>query len=166
MQAVPPGRFPPLHLDHIPAMLVRVLKVLVSTSETQGDMAGDFTWVPDGELVARYGIVCQDERPDGGGCGCGRAFAGLTTHKATTSAMVIEVDMTETTWRAAVHTTLFDTGWATHMASDELADVIDAMAAADLHALEDLPAGTVVGRRAWNDARGDVVDEMVIRRKP
>jgi len=140
--------------------------VLVATSQTQGDVAGDFSWVPDGELVARYGIVCADERPDGGGCGCGRAYAGLTTHRATTSALVSERDMTETDWRAAVHTTLYDTGWAVHMASTELADLIDAMAARDLHALGELAVGTVVGRRAWNDDSGEVVDDIVVRRIP
>jgi hypothetical protein len=143
-----------------------VLKVLVSTLDTQGDRPGDFTWVPEGELVARYGIVCDDERADGGGCGCGRAFSGLTTHKATTSAKVVERDMTEADWRAVVYQTLHETGWAKHSPPDEVAEIIDDIVRHDLRAVEDLPAGTVVGRRAWNDDHGDTFDEMVLRRSP
>jgi hypothetical protein len=59
-----------------------MINVLVSTTVTQGAAPGDFCWLPEGELVARYGVVCASERPDGSGCGCGRAFAGLITHKA------------------------------------------------------------------------------------
>lgn len=142
------------------------MKILVSTAETQNDRPRDFTWVPEGELVARYGIVCDSERPDGGGCGCGRSFAGLTTHKGTTSAMVVERDMTETEWRAAVYSTLRDTGWAELFSPDELADAIDEMVHQDLHAVKDLPPGTVVGRCAWNDEDGEALDELVLRREP
>lgn len=64
------------------------MKVLVATSRTQGDDPGDFTWVPDGELVY-LGFVCdRDRRDPDGGCGCGRAFHGMTSHVGTTTAEV------------------------------------------------------------------------------
>jgi hypothetical protein len=72
-----------------------MLKVFVATSRTQGDSPSDFSFVPDDELVGRYSMVCNSERPDGSGCGCGQAFAGFLTHAGTTTAMVMERDMTD-----------------------------------------------------------------------
>jgi len=145
------------------AMLVHMTKVLVSTTVSQGQAPGDFCWVPDGELVARYGMVCDSERPDGTGCGCGRAFSGLTTHNGTTTAMVVESTMTEDQWRAALHQTLVDTGWAEHMPADDLAEVIDWLAAHDLRAAAALPVGTVLGRLAYNDLTGNTFDTLLLR---
>lgn len=146
------------------ATLVHMTKVLVSTTVSQGQAPGDFCWVPDGELVARYGMVCDDERPDGSGCGCGRSFAGLTTHKGTTTAMVIESTMTENQWRAALHQTLVDTGWAEYMPAEDLAGVIDEVAALDLYAAAALPVGAVLGRLAYNDRSGNTSDTLLLRR--
>lgn len=140
-----------------------MINVLVSTTETQGAAPGDFCWVPEGELVARYGVVCASERPDGSGCGCGRAFGGLTTHKSTTSAMVVPVNMTEAQWRAALHQTLVDTGWATWMAAGEVAALIDELVAVDLHSVAQLPAGTILGRLAYNEPDGTTQDMFVDR---
>ena len=98
-------------------MLADMLNVLVSTLETQGSVPGDFSYVPAGELVGRYSLVCDSERPDGTGCGCGRAFGGFTTHRSTTTAMVVERDMTEADWRKALYDTLVATGWAGLMRS-------------------------------------------------
>lgn len=140
------------------------MKVLVSTLETQGDEPSDFTWVPEGELVGRYGFVCGRERPDGeGGCGCGRSFSGFAAHQATTTAMVVERDMSEADWRAALHDTLQRSGWADHATPEALADDIDDIAEQELEELEDLPVGTVIGRRAWTE--GDrIFDHILVRR--
>jgi hypothetical protein len=119
--------------------------------------------VPEGELVARYGVVCASERPDGSGCGCGRAFAGFTTHRSTTTAMVAEADMTEAGWRAALHQTLVDTGWAELMVADELAELIDELVAIDLHSAAQLAPGTVLGRLAFNEPDGTIQDMFLDR---
>lgn len=140
-----------------------MINVLVSTTVTQGAAPGDFCWVPEGELVARYGVVCASERPDGAGCGCGRAFAGLTTHKATTTAMVVQLDMTEAEWRAALHQTLVDTGWAEAMAADEVADLIDELVEIDLHSAAQLAPGTILGRLAYNEPDGTTQDMFLDR---
>lgn len=140
-----------------------MINVLVSTTVTQGAAPGDFCLVPEGELVARYGVVCASERPYGSGCGCGRAFGGLTTHKSTTSAMVVPVDMTEAQWRAALHQTLVDTGWATWMATGEVAALIDELVAIDLHSVARLPAGTILGRLAYNEPDGTTQDMFLDR---
>lgn len=140
-----------------------MINVLVSTTLTQGAAPGDFCWLPEGELLARYGVVCASERPDGSGCGCGRAFAGLITHKATTTAMVVQVDMTEAEWRAALHQTLVDTGWAELMAADEVAELIDELVAIDLHSAAQLAPGTILGRLAYNEPDGTIQDMFLDR---
>jgi|SRR6476661_1935988 len=63
------------------------MKLLVATARTQGARINDYNWCIEGELV-RIGEVCARDRaePDGG-CGCGRGFGGLNSHRATTSAL-------------------------------------------------------------------------------
>ena len=36
-----------------------MVNVLISTTQSQGDRPDDFCWVPEGELVARYGMPHQ-----------------------------------------------------------------------------------------------------------
>ena len=115
--------------------------------------------------MARYGLVCDSETSDGRGCGCGRGFPGLQTHKATTTVMVVDRDITEAEWRRIVHDSLHATGWAERMLPDELADYIDAITELDLRSVADLAVGTVLGRRAWNNECGCTVDELRVRRE-
>lgn len=140
-----------------------MINVLVSTTVTQGAAPGDFCWVPEGELVARYGMVCASERPDGSGCGCGRAFAGFTTHKSTTTAMVARVDLTEAAWRAALHQTLVDTGWARWSTAGEVAEWIDELVAIDLRSAAQMAPGTILGRLAYNEPDGTIQDMFLDR---
>lgn len=140
-----------------------MIKVLVSTSVSQDERQGDFCFVPEGELVARYGFVCDSERPDGSGCGCGRSFSGLRTHRATTTAMVVEMDMTLEEWRSALYETLVDTGWAGVMDDDDVADLIDEVTELDLDEIQDLPTGQVLGRLAYNDERRITRDTLLLR---
>ncbi len=140
-----------------------MINVLVSTTVSQGAVPGDFCWVPEGELVARYGMVCSDERPDGSGCGCGRAFGGLRTHKSTSTAMVVERDMTEAEWRAELHRTLVDTGWAKWTPADELAEWIDELVQLDLRSAAQIPVGTVLGRLAFHEPDGSLHDMFLDR---
>jgi len=60
------------------------MRALTATAQTQGQHAGDFAWCDAGELVT-FGSCC-----DSAGCGCQRAFTGLTTRKGTTTAVVAE----------------------------------------------------------------------------
>ena len=138
------------------------MKIFVSTLATQGAEATDFCFVPEGELVGRYSVVCDLEKPDGSGCGCGRAFGGFATHAGTTTAVVVETAMTEPEWRARLFETLCDTGWGSAMNADDLADIVDDLIEHDLRAAGRLPVGLVVGRRAWNE-RGATVDNLMYR---
>jgi hypothetical protein len=71
------------------------VKLLAATAETQGERANDFAWCIPGEVVVPVPVneICDRDREDpGGGCGCGRSFAGLSSHKATTTAIVRDID--------------------------------------------------------------------------
>jgi hypothetical protein len=66
------------------------MKLLVATARTQGGRDNDYNWCIEVELV-RIGEVCAWDRADpDGGCGCGRGFGGLNSHRATTTAMVVD----------------------------------------------------------------------------
>ncbi len=70
------------------------MKVLTATSTGQGKRPNDFSYTIEGELVW-LGLVCASDRRDpDGGCGCGRAFSGLNSHLATTTARVRDLRMT------------------------------------------------------------------------
>ena len=58
--------------------------VLVATTDTQGEVAGDYFQGVDGELVTPVTVECCV--PDR--CGCGRSFPGLVSARATTTALV------------------------------------------------------------------------------
>lgn len=65
-----------------------LMKVLAATCVSQGSRDSDFDWTVEGELVW-IGMVCARDRKDpDGGCGCGRSFSGLSSHRATTTAQV------------------------------------------------------------------------------
>lgn len=68
------------------------MKVLVAVDKpVTGE---DFCWVPDGEILYVQAITCSSyERAMQ--CGCGRSLSGTTTHKATSTMKVAEVDKTE-----------------------------------------------------------------------
>jgi hypothetical protein len=108
------------------------MKVLTATAETQGLRPNDYTWCVEGEVVTPVRAICsQDEADPDGGCGCGRAFAGLNSHRATTTAMVRDLDgysladLTE-----AVRSYREQAGWTTMTESaGEEAEEIAAIAA-------------------------------------
>jgi hypothetical protein len=62
------------------------MRVLVATRSTQGEYEGDYSSALDGELVRLPFVECS--RPQA--CGCGRGFAGITSHRATTTAEVVD----------------------------------------------------------------------------
>ncbi|HLQ57834.1 MAG TPA: hypothetical protein VK162_26620 [Streptosporangiaceae bacterium] len=115
------------------------MKVLTATVTTQGYRGNDFDYCVEGELV-HVGMVCAKDRSDpDGGCGCGRAFAGLNSHRATTTAMIREVDFTRGDYVEALRSSLAQQGWDAAAAQDE-ADSLLLLADA-------LPVGVVAERR-------------------
>jgi hypothetical protein len=123
------------------------LKLLTATNAGQGLRDNDFHWCVEGELV-HIGMVCARDQDDpDGGCGCGRSFAGLNSHRATTTAMVREIPgFTEDDYVLAVRSSLEQQGCDPSFAEHE---------AALLRCLvRDWPVGVIVERR---------LDEIVVR---
>jgi hypothetical protein len=117
------------------------MKVLVATARTQGDRPNDYHWCIEGELV-RIGEVCPQDRSDpDGGCGCGRGFGGLNSHRATTTARIAEVPLSRSDYVEAIRSSLQQQGWdpCTDCAESE-ADELAALVA-------EWPVGAVVERR-------------------
>jgi hypothetical protein len=124
------------------------MKLLTATRERQGERDDDFCHAVEGELVL-LGLVCaDDERNPDGGCGCGRAFSGMSSMRASTTALVRDLDVSLDDVTLAVE------GY--HVSSGLGPDLIGGAAFADLVAetvayladiAEPLPVGAVVGRR-------------------
>ena len=122
------------------------MKVLVATAETQGLRPNDFDFCVEGELVT-VGLVCATDRRDpDGGCGCGRAFAGLNSHRATTTAKVNEIELSEDDYVEALRSSLTQQGWPT---SD-----VQELAWWLAQLVSEWPVGTIVERR---------IDDILIR---
>jgi hypothetical protein len=115
------------------------MKVLVATAQTQGERNNDFTYCIEGELVW-IGMVCaRDHNDPDGGCGCGRSFAGMNSHQATTTARIADVGIDFAHYAEALRSSLKAQGWPTRHAitmAGELADLADGF-----------PIGAVVERR-------------------
>ncbi|HVQ18022.1 MAG TPA: hypothetical protein VMT27_03175 [Actinomycetes bacterium] len=123
------------------------MKFLVATNRTQGDMGNDYTYCVPGELLWITDVCGRDRRDPNQGCGCGRGFGGLSSHRATTTAKVADLEVTEEALRLAVRTSLTDQGWLPEELNpaDRTAIVEDVIA--EVHAIVDvLPVGSVVRR--------------------
>ncbi|OZM76632.1 hypothetical protein [Pseudonocardia sp. MH-G8] len=124
------------------------MKVFVATAQTQGERGSDYHWCIEGELV-RIVEVCPRDRGDpDGGCGCGRGFGGLNSHRSTTTARVAEVGLTLADYALAIQSSEQQEGWnpCDECAMSEAVDLA-AMAVA-------WPVDSVLERR---------LDELVVR---
>src|SRR4051794_14535794 len=70
------------------------MKLLTATAERQGEREGDFCFAVEGELVFLGDVCATDQNGPLGGCGCGRAFSGLHSQRATTTALVRDLSLT------------------------------------------------------------------------
>ena len=123
------------------------MKYLVATNRTQGVLDGDYTYCVPGELLWITMVCDRDLRDPDGGCGCGRGFGGLTSHRATTTAEVVDLDMTEDDLRMAVATSLSDQGWLPAESTHEHQHIVDEAVGMVRALAEPLPEGTIVRRR-------------------
>src|SRR4051812_50008897 len=122
------------------------MKLLTATRERQGERPGDFCHAIEGELVLLGAVCADDERNPEGSCGCGRAFAGMSSHRATTTALVRDLDLTYDDLRSAVEAHHVAAGLGAHgLGGGDLAGPGGGTVggAADLAPL--LPVGTGVG---------------------
>jgi len=117
-----------------------IMKVLVATARTQGARRNDYNWCVEGELLWTQEPCADDRRNPDGPCGCGRGFAGMNSHRATTTAVVAELPQLDRAgFVLALRASLGDQGWPAVWA-DELADGLIELAGL-------WPVGTVIERR-------------------
>ena len=115
------------------------MKILVATGHTQGIHPGDYHYCIERELVWIQEPCGRDLRDPEGPCGCGRGFAGAASHRATTTAMVVESEMTREDMVLAFQTSLEDGGWPPEWAEDVTDENLDIAAR--------LPAGAIITRK-------------------
>ena len=119
------------------------MKLLTATSLGQGLRDNDFDWTVEGELVW-VGFVCDDDALDpDGGCGCGRGFSGLSSIRATTTALVRDLPMSRDDVAAALAGYWELSGWAAAFTSIELQQEVDDLLIAGCH----WETGSIVERR-------------------
>lgn len=132
------------------AVKLDLVLCLTATKDGQGQRSNDFSWSEEGESVY-FGFRCDGGTPDDR-CGCSRAFSGVKSGKATTTARVERRDRaTLLADRAA----FYETNWKMDKeeARQEAIDDVQNMAV-DLRAFE---PGDIV------ESRGDLIQT---RRKP
>ncbi len=123
------------------------MRFLVATSRTQGDRENDYTYCVPGELLWITEVCGRDRRDPEQGCGCGRGFGGLTSHRATTTGEVADLEITEADLHLAVRTSLSDQGWLPDVLSAVECAAIVQEVVDEVRAIADrLPVGTVVRR--------------------
>lgn len=118
--------------------------VLEATGDTQGEREDDYTWTIDGELVfIPPPVACRNPE-----CGCDRGFAGMTSHRATTTARIAERgDMDEDEYRDVVFAAMRDQGYDL-IGLENLGDAVYEHLSAVRWFGKDHGVGTVVGRTA------------------
>lgn len=124
------------------------MNLLTATREGQGDRDGDFCHAIEGELVFAGFVCATDRRDPAGGCGCGRAFSGLNSLRATTTALVRDLDLTYDDVRTALAAHLEAAGMGPDvLGAVDFADMLDEEVEQTIRYAQVWPAGTVVGRR-------------------
>jgi hypothetical protein len=123
----------------VSARSVRAMKILVATGLTQGTNPSDYHYCIEGELVWVQEPCARDRRDPDGGCGCGRGFAGAASHRATTTALVVESELTPDEVVLAFQTSLPDGGWPFEWGQDVADDNLEIAA--------QLPVGTIIVRK-------------------
>ena len=115
------------------------MRILVATGLTQGVKHNDYHHCVEGELVWIQEPCSRDKDDPNGPCGCGRGFAGAASHRATTTAMVVESEMSREEMVLAFRTSLRDGGWPIEWAEGAAYENVEIASWA--------PAGTVIERR-------------------
>ncbi len=119
-----------------------MLKYFVSTHRTQGERDNDSNSITETEIVDLASLSHED--PDHPYCGCARSFVGITSHQTTTTAEIVESDMTAVEFVARFHAAFVAMGFAD---TPELRAEVGNGATELLRLAAVWPVGTVVERR-------------------
>jgi hypothetical protein len=158
------GRFRRRRQVHEPTEDVRVqseekgatMKLLVATTETQGQRNSDFCYVPEGELLI-FAFECANDRGNvDGGCGCVRSMDGIDSKTGTTTFRVAEAPITAAELKAKL---------AAHYPSIKLSDE---MLVGEVLSLVELArpyeVGVILEKRAPNQNDDDPQSALRVRR--
>ncbi len=99
------------------------MKVLVATKQKQGIRKNDFSHTNEDELV-KFGFECDGESVDGE-CGCKRSFCGFETSKATTTAKIVNKNITKDDYIKLLKKALNKEGWLQGMTEAEVQDIAE-----------------------------------------
>ena len=117
--------------------------VLVATKQGQGEVPGDYSWTVEGELVTPVVAECSA----GDRCGCSRGFPGLASSRATTTAMVVDLEhLTEADVREAITDSLERGGWFDLVPPEEAHELVDEHVECIAEVCAVFPVGVLVGR--------------------
>ena len=122
------------------------MKVLTATAQGQGERADDYHGATEGELVQIQEPCDSDRLRTGRSCGCGRAFAGMSSHRATTTAVARDLPLTRDDVVLALRASLVAGGWVADPPSEEEERELVEEADWLLGIAARLPVGVVVGR--------------------
>ena len=139
------------------------MKLLTATPERQGERDGDFCFAVEGELVL-LGFVCAtDEANPDGGCGCGRAFSGMSSMRATTTALVRDLDVSVDDVRLAVEGYHVSSGLGPDVIGGPEFQGLVSATMDDFAEIAHIPVGAVVGRRLdyliWRSEPSEFVEQ-------
>ena len=101
------------------------MKVLVATARTQGQRPTDFNYCVEGELVWLSEPCFRDANRLPDSCGCGRAFAGLASHRATTTAAIVDLAISPDEYEEALRSGLHEAGWPASLGTALAAEQAD-----------------------------------------
>jgi hypothetical protein len=108
------------------------MKLFVAAESLGED--GDFSFTVPGELVHFPPMICDCSE-----CGCDRAMAGFTSHRATTCFVVRDLDVEPDIYTCLLFDTLREGGWVDENSTHDRAWVTD-WAAEHRRAAASLPA--------------------------
>ena len=126
------------------------MKLLTATRERQGERDGDFCFAVEGELVLPGFVCATDEADPDDGCGCGRAFSGMSSLRATTTALVRDLDLSIDDLRLAVEGHYVAAGMGLDVIGRADFEAVVSATLEDLAQIAHVPVGAVVGRRRDN----------------
>lgn len=119
------------------------MKVLIACNDTQGDHPGDYAWTVEGEIVTPVTSSCCSP----GSCGCGRGFPGLSSARATTTAMVVDrPELHRDELWDAIADSLDRGGWSDDLDDDEFHELVDEHLECIEIVCRSFPVGSVVSR--------------------
>ena len=121
------------------------MKIITATAETQGQRSNDYHWCVEGEVVMPEVVICRSDRDDPDGrCGCGRGWAGASSHRATTTAVVRDLPFTMADYTEAIRSGLEQGGWWPAYVDD---DGVREMVAYLVEVAASHPVGAVLEKR-------------------